>query len=56
MEQSLSSEANSHSASHETSHLLWKPKVHYYVHEGMPVVPILNQMTTVHTFPPYFPE
>jgi len=36
MEQSPSSEANSHFANQETPCLLWKPKVHYYVHKSPP--------------------
>jgi len=38
MEQSSSSEANSHSASEETPCLLWNPKIHYTVHNDPSLV------------------
>jgi len=47
MEQSPSSEANSHSASQETPHLLWNLKLHHCVYKSFPLVPILSQMTPV---------
>jgi hypothetical protein len=40
------------SASHEILHLLWNPKIHYYVHKSPPLILILSQMSPVHTFPP----
>jgi len=43
-------EADSHSASQETPHLSWNPKVHYCIHNSPPLV--LGQMNPVHTFPP----
>jgi len=55
MEQSPS-KASSCSASQEIPCLLWNPKGHYCVHKSLLLVPILNQMTTVHTSPPYFPR
>jgi hypothetical protein len=49
MEQSPFWEANSHSPS---PCLLWNLKVHYCVHNSLPVVPILSQMHLVHTLFP----
>jgi len=55
MQQSPSSETNNHSASQKISLLLWNPKVHYRVHNSLPLIPILNQMHPVHILPPYYP-
>jgi len=54
MEQSYSSETNSHSASQEITRLLCKPKVHYHAHRSAPLFIILNQINPVHSFTPCF--
>jgi len=39
MEQSPSREADIFSTTIQIPHTLWKPQVHYLVHEGPPLVP-----------------
>jgi hypothetical protein len=45
---SASSEANRSSATQETPHTLWDPKVHYCVHKSPPPVLILCEIDPVH--------
>jgi hypothetical protein len=49
MEQSPSWEADSRSATQEMPPLLRDPKVHYRLHKGPPVVPILNHMHKINS-------
>jgi hypothetical protein len=47
MKKSLYWEADSHSASEETPHLLWNRKVHYRVHKSLPLVPIQSNQICI---------
>jgi len=53
MEQSPSCEADQFLASQEITHILWKPKVHYRIHNSPPPVPIPSQLVPVQT--PHIP-
>jgi len=53
-EQSPSWEVNSSSAIHQISTILCDMKVHYHVHQSLPLVPILNQsIQSMPLFPSY---
>jgi hypothetical protein len=54
MENSTSWEANRFAASQEIPRILLIPKVHYRIHKCPSPVPILSQLTSVHTLTSYF--
>lgn len=42
-------------AGQEIPCILWNPKLHYSVHKGPPFIPIMSQMSPVHSLPiPFF--
>jgi hypothetical protein len=49
MELDSAREAANCAATQELLNILWKSKVHYCIHEGLPLVPIPNQTNLVHT-------
>jgi len=54
MEQSPFWEVNGSLDSQEIPVILWSPKVHYRIHKNLSHVPILRQLSPVHTFPSHF--
>ena len=48
MEQIPSWEAIRFSASQEIPHMLWNPKVHYWIHKCLPPVPVPSQINPLH--------
>ena len=54
MEESPSCENNRFSSSQKIPHNLWKPNVHYRIHNSLPPVPILTQLNKAHVLPSVF--
>jgi hypothetical protein len=53
IQKSSSWEASSSLAIQEIAHFLWNLKVHYYINEGVPLIPVLSQMNQIHVHPHY---
>jgi len=49
-------EANSHPPNQEIPCILWNLGIYNYVHEKLPLVPVLSQINPVHTLSTYFPK
>jgi hypothetical protein len=47
-------ETNKRLATHKFNNILWNPKIHYHVHKGLQLVPVMNQMNPDHTTSSYF--
>jgi len=56
MEQSVSSEANSHSVSQKIPTFYGTQKILYHVHNSQPLITVLSHMHPLHSFPSYFPK
>jgi hypothetical protein len=53
MERNPASNANKLPASQEISRLSWNTKVHYRVHESLPIISTLSQINPIITFTVY---
>jgi hypothetical protein len=53
-EQNLSPGTNSHSASQEICRVLCNPKVHFLIYSSQPPLPIVSQISPIHTITSYF--
>jgi hypothetical protein len=51
MEQSPSCEAYNSSASQEIPQIFYDPKFHHRVHDSLPLVSLLSQISPIHTLP-----